>query len=291
MRGASSRRQGSPRDGRRRSRAPTPLRPVERQRVAGHEVEDRLGDVGGVVADALDVLRAEQEVRAERDVARILHHEGQEVAEHRILQRVEFARRASRPPGRARRRAAHRRRARPSAASAASSFMCFRPIMARGRRGSVAILTARLAMFLARSPTRSRSPETRIAATISRRSTAIGWRRAMVRIALSSISRCRSVEPRVAGDDRAGEVDVESRQRVHRVGQHLLGDAAHFGDLAAERFEFLVVGLDDVVGHDGVLGPRGSAEPAGDVVLRLLLLRRREDASSCRRTRSVRRDT
>src|SRR5882724_1185969 len=46
-------------------------------------------------------------------------------------------------------------------------------------------------MFLARSPMRSRSFETRSAPTISRRSTAIGWRRAMVRMARSSISRCR----------------------------------------------------------------------------------------------------
>ena len=41
-------------------------------------------------------------------------------------------------------------------------------------RGSMASFSVRFAMFFARSPTRSRSPETRIAATISRRSTAIG---------------------------------------------------------------------------------------------------------------------
>src|SRR5208283_5060865 len=42
-----------------------------------------------------------------------------------------------------------------------------------------------------RSPIRSRSLETRSAPTISRRSIAMGWRRAMVRMAFSSISRCR----------------------------------------------------------------------------------------------------
>src|SRR3954453_22488501 len=47
-------------------------------------------------------------------------------------------------------------------------------------------------MFLARSPIRSRSFETRSAATISRKSTAIGWRRAMVRTAFSSISCCNA---------------------------------------------------------------------------------------------------
>src|SRR5437016_2643694 len=46
-------------------------------------------------------------------------------------------------------------------------------------------------MFLARSPIRSRSVATRIAPTISRRSIAIGWRRAMVSTARSSIVRCK----------------------------------------------------------------------------------------------------
>src|SRR6185436_13132248 len=45
-------------------------------------------------------------------------------------------------------------------------------------------------MFLARSPIRSRSLDTRSAPTISRRSTAIGWRRAIVSTARSSISAC-----------------------------------------------------------------------------------------------------
>ena len=52
--------------------------------------------------------------------------------------------------------------------------------------------STRLAMFSARSPTRSRSLEMRNAPTISRRSTAIGWRRAMVVTAFSSISRCNA---------------------------------------------------------------------------------------------------
>src|SRR5262245_21678442 len=45
-------------------------------------------------------------------------------------------------------------------------------------------------MFLARSPIRSRSFATRSAPTISRRSTAMGCRRAIVSTAFSSISRC-----------------------------------------------------------------------------------------------------
>src|SRR4051794_21047300 len=46
-------------------------------------------------------------------------------------------------------------------------------------------------MFLARSPIRSRSIATRIAPTIWRKSIAIGWRRAIVSTARSSIRRCR----------------------------------------------------------------------------------------------------
>ena len=66
------------------------LRPLGRQRRPGDEIEHRLGDIGGVIADPLDVLRAEQQVRAERNVARVFHHVGQQVAKHRVFERVEF---------------------------------------------------------------------------------------------------------------------------------------------------------------------------------------------------------
>src|SRR5690606_22791809 len=46
----------------------------------GHE-PDVLGDVGGVVADALEVLCHEQQVGAAGDGARVFHHVGQEFAE------------------------------------------------------------------------------------------------------------------------------------------------------------------------------------------------------------------
>src|SRR6516162_309367 len=69
--------------------------------------------------------------------------------------------------------------------------MCSTPRITFCRLSSPSRTITRLAMFLARSPIRSRSLETRSAPTMSRRSIAIGWRRAMVRIAFSSISRCR----------------------------------------------------------------------------------------------------
>src|SRR5258708_608739 len=69
--------------------------------------------------------------------------------------------------------------------------MCSTPRITFCRLSSTSRTITRLAMFLAGSPIRSRSLETRSAPTMSRRSIAIGWRRAMVRIAFSSISRCR----------------------------------------------------------------------------------------------------
>ena len=66
------------------------LRPLVGDRPALDDVVHRLGDVGGVVAHALDVLGAEQQMDAERDVARIFHHIGEQLAEHRGADRVDF---------------------------------------------------------------------------------------------------------------------------------------------------------------------------------------------------------
>jgi len=49
------------------------------------------GNVGGVVADSLQVLGAEQQVRAEADAARILHHVRQQLAKQRGEQRIDGA--------------------------------------------------------------------------------------------------------------------------------------------------------------------------------------------------------
>src|SRR3954468_12541115 len=69
--------------------------------------------------------------------------------------------------------------------------MCSRPRISFSGWKSFSSAATRLPMFLARSPIRSRSVATRMAPTISRRSIAIGWRRAMVRTARSSIRCCR----------------------------------------------------------------------------------------------------
>src|SRR5262245_65327044 len=50
----------------------------------------RLRDVGGVVAHALDVLGAEHQMNAESNVAGVFHHVGEQFAEHRRANRVDF---------------------------------------------------------------------------------------------------------------------------------------------------------------------------------------------------------
>ena len=66
------------------------LRPFFQQRLPPHNVIDRLRDVGGVVAYALYVLGAEQQMCTEPDIAWILHHIGEELAEQRILHRIDL---------------------------------------------------------------------------------------------------------------------------------------------------------------------------------------------------------
>jgi hypothetical protein len=51
------------------------------QRFAVHLEPNAFGGVGGVVADAFDVLGHEQQVRARRDVARVFPHGGEQLAE------------------------------------------------------------------------------------------------------------------------------------------------------------------------------------------------------------------
>ena len=97
---------------------------------------------------------------------------------------------------------------------------------------------------------RSRSLATRSAPTISRRSTAIGWRRAMVRIAFSSISRCSASIVASAAITLAGELDVAARPaRATASAISLLGKAAHLGDHAGQLLQVGVEGLGDMFGH------------------------------------------
>ena len=89
------------------------LRPLGRHLRAGQHVVDRLGDVGGVIADPLDVLGAEQQMRAGRDVARVFHHVGQQFAKQRGVHRVDLVVAVAHEGEAVDRSARHRRPARP----------------------------------------------------------------------------------------------------------------------------------------------------------------------------------
>src|SRR5262249_50467541 len=66
-----------------RRRGSVPLGTLLGERTPFHHVVDGFSDVGRMVAHALDVLGAEQQMDAVADVARVLHHVGEELAEER----------------------------------------------------------------------------------------------------------------------------------------------------------------------------------------------------------------
>ena len=66
------------------------LRPGLGDVLAAHQEVDDLGDVGGVVADALDVLGDEQQMGGGADVARVFHHVGQQLAEQAVVHVVDL---------------------------------------------------------------------------------------------------------------------------------------------------------------------------------------------------------
>src|SRR6185436_14664465 len=65
------------------------LRPVIAHRHAVHQEMHILGNVGAVVADALDILGGEQQMRAQSDVARVFHHVGEQLAEQGIVHGID----------------------------------------------------------------------------------------------------------------------------------------------------------------------------------------------------------
>jgi hypothetical protein len=57
------------------------LRTLVENLLTFYHVKYGFRDIGGVIADPLDVLGAEHQMDAETDVARIFHHIGQQLAE------------------------------------------------------------------------------------------------------------------------------------------------------------------------------------------------------------------
>ena len=103
-----------------------------------------------------------------------------------------------------------------------------------------------------------------IAAMISRRSRAIGWRRAIIWIAALLDLLLQLVDALVAGDDALGERGVAVDQRGHRIGNVLLGKAAHLGDLAGKVAQLVVERGNGVFRHGRAL--RVASQPKRPVM-------------------------
>src|SRR5712692_6488130 len=139
------------------------------------------------------------------------------------------------------------------------------------------VSATRLAMFLARSPIRSRSLAIRSALTTSRRSTAIGCRRAMVSTALSSISCCRvstfesnsitrlaRSASRLARAPTASAICFSARPPISATRRV---SSCRSASKALAVCSFIM---------SAILARAGSPEAAGDIVLRATIARSRE---------------
>ena len=162
--------------------------------------------------------------------------------------------------------------------------MCSTPTTRRWAAKLPSIAMTRLAVFLARSPTRSRSLAMWIAAMISRRSCAIGWRRAIMQdgaVLDLRAAACRSA--RSLAMTRWARLDVaRGRERRPKSATCCSARPPISAILLGEIVEFVVEGADDVFGHRGscLVACARSAEAAGDVVLRAPVARRGEDLRS-----------
>src|ERR1700722_284595 len=187
-------------------------------------------------------------MRAERYVARVFHHVGQEVAEHRILERVQLD--VALPNG--------------TGALDVALRVSVEHVLQQFGRHFVHMLEAddrpRYARF-------DPDPDRALGDVLGKVAYAFeiagdadraydftqvhrhrlpsgdGEDRLLLDLAL------QGVEAGVGGDDLLREPGVGAGQRIHRVDYHLLRDAAHFGDAALERAEFIIIGLDGVIDH------------------------------------------
>src|SRR5712672_2215741 len=127
-------------------------------------------------------------------------------------------------------------------------------------------------MFLARSPIRSRSVATRMALTISRKSTAIGWRRAMVSTARSSITRCRLS---ISTSETTTRLPSATSRRISASTDSTIMRSARPPISATSRVNSCR-SLSNALAVCSEAMFFSSAEPAGDVVLGTSVARRGE---------------
>src|ERR1700720_1825492 len=151
--------------------------------------------------------------------------------------------------------------------------MCSSPRISSSGWNSLSSAATRLPMFLARSPIRSRSVATRIAPTISRRSIAIGWRRAMGSNAPSSITCCRLSISASAATTRwpsatSRRISASTDSTIMRSARPPISATSRVNSCRSLSNALAVC-------SDAML--LSSAEPAGDVVLGTSIARRGED--------------
>ena len=118
--------------------------------------------------------------------------------------------------------------------------MCLRPVISDFGWFSPDTASARLAMFLARSPVRSRSPAILSTVMMWRKSFAIGWRRAIIRMVCSCSSRSSWSMARSLKTTFSPSLRIALFERIKRLRQQPLGQPAHLGDFLVEQEQLLV---------------------------------------------------
>ena len=185
---------------------------------------------------------------AERDVAGILHHVGQEVAKHRVFERVEVdvaLPHLARPLGVALRISVEHvlHQFGRDLVHVPDSDDCARD------PGFDADLDGALGDVLGEVPDpleiagHADDPDQLPEIDRHRLAAGDGHHREILDFAL------QRVEAGIGGDDLMRKDGVGVGQRVDGFAHHLLGDAAHFGDQALERIELPVIGFDGMFDH------------------------------------------
>src|SRR6202790_2131668 len=151
--------------------------------------------------------------------------------------------------------------------------MCSRPRISFSGWKSLSSAATRLPMFLARSPIRSRSVATRMAPTISRRSTAIGWRRGMVSPPRPSITPCRLSISASAATTRwpsttSRRISASTDSTIMRSARPPISATSRVNSCRSLSNALAVCSEAMFI---------SSAEPAGDVVLGTSIARRGEN--------------
>src|SRR5262245_15125747 len=214
-------------------------------RSAVHQVINGLGDIGGVVADPLNVLGTEQEVGAKPDVTRVLHHVGEKLAEQRVVHGVDLfvlVPDLERPVGVAldegvknffqltERKLAH---------VFQPERELLRLLLAHHGDRALGDVLAEIAdaLELVRDAERRHDLSEVIRQGLPARD---HHHRLLLNLLLQRVDRLIFVD---GGGSKFG---IAALQRVEGLAEYLLGETAHLGDLVVEEGELLLIRPDDV---------------------------------------------